>query len=232
MLETSYFTEALLLMAWGFVPWFTYYTFKESGHSLRKSVTALLLVFAWAFAALGIVKYGFDAFILGDSPLRPVVYLSLGVGLAWAFRWRIVGKGLSQHILIGLQLARPIGMVFVVEQFRGLLPGSFAGPAGWGDLTVGLIALYVVIRYRNRPVPDGCRHHRHRRRHIGFRQRLLLRDYQRGRTVATLRLRPPQSGHPLPNRAHSAVPGPICLYLPHPLAHRITALPQSCVRTC
>lgn len=55
-----------------------------------------------------------------------------------------------------MQVLRPIGMVFVLEHFRGNLPGVFAHPAGWGDLLVGIIALGVLVRYRNQEIPDGA----------------------------------------------------------------------------
>ena len=59
-------------------------------------------------------------------------------------------------MLIGLQLVRPIGMVFVLEHLRGNLPAVFAYPAGLGDLLVGLLALAVLIRYRNQAIPNGA----------------------------------------------------------------------------
>ena len=55
--------------------------------------------------------------------------------------------------MIALQLFRPIGLVFVLETSRGTLPGIFAHPAGWGDLLAGLVALWVLLRYRDGPIP-------------------------------------------------------------------------------
>ncbi len=59
-------------------------------------------------------------------------------------------------MLIGLQLIRPIGMVFVLEHLRGNLPAVFAYPASLGDLLVGLVALAVLIRYRSQEIPKGA----------------------------------------------------------------------------
>jgi len=80
----------------------------------------------------------------------------LAAGLVYAFRWALVGKGLSQYMLIRLQVLRSIGWVFVLEHWRGNLPGVFAHPAGWGDLLVGIIALTVLIRCRNQEIPNGA----------------------------------------------------------------------------
>lgn len=43
--------------------------------------------------------------------------------------------------LIGVQVYRVLGGIFVVEWARGNLPGAFALPAGIGDIAVGLLAL-------------------------------------------------------------------------------------------
>src|SRR5207244_5804600 len=49
------------------------------------------------------------------------------------------------------QVARNIGLVFLVLHHRGELPGLFAYPAAWGDVAAGvtapLAASIAVIRY-------------------------------------------------------------------------------------
>jgi hypothetical protein len=47
--------------------------------------------------------------------------------------------------LIGLQLYRILGGIFLVNWAQGLLPGAFAFPAGIGDVLVGLLALPVAL---------------------------------------------------------------------------------------
>ena len=61
---------------------------------------------------------------------------------------------MPQQLLIALQLFRPIGMVFVLEDYRGILPSSFAQPAGWGDLLAGLVALAMLIHYPTGKIPE------------------------------------------------------------------------------
>ena len=68
------------------------------------------------------------------------------------FRTWIVDRPLSQHWLIGLQLWRAIGGVFLIEMSRHNIPGIFAYPAGVGDLFVAGLAAVVLVRYRNQPV--------------------------------------------------------------------------------
>ncbi len=155
-LDASFVTEVVILLAWALTTWYVYFTFKESGHAKAKTISLTVVVLAWSIFAFSAVKYGIDREFFRGLPVRPLVYLFLAAGLGYAFRWALVGKGLSQHRLIGLQLLRPIGLVFVLEHWRGNLPGVFAHPAGWGDLLVGIIALAVLIRYRNQEIPNGA----------------------------------------------------------------------------
>ncbi|MCI0633826.1 MAG: hypothetical protein L0206_07930 [Actinobacteria bacterium] len=46
--------------------------------------------------------------------------------------------------LIGLQVYRALGVLFLVQWGRGALPGAFAWPAGIGDIAVGLLAVPVA----------------------------------------------------------------------------------------
>ena len=154
-LDASFVTEVVILLVWGLTTWYVYFTFRESGHTKAKTIALTLVVLAWSIFAFGAVKYGFDREFFPGF-VRPLVYLFLAAGLGYAFRWALVGKGLSQHMLIGPHLFRLGGLVFVLEHWRGNLPGVFAHPAGWGDLLVGIIALAVLIRYRNQEIPNGA----------------------------------------------------------------------------
>jgi hypothetical protein len=44
--------------------------------------------------------------------------------------------------------------VFVILYLRGLLPGAFALPAGWGDFAVGVSAPGIAWLLWNRPFPQ------------------------------------------------------------------------------
>lgn len=60
-------------------------------------------------------------------------------------------QGLNQRTLMGLQIFRLIGGLFLLEMARGNIPPSFAYPAGIGDIIVGLIAAYFFIFYKKIP---------------------------------------------------------------------------------
>lgn len=102
---------------------------------------------------------------IGDVPGRLGLIGNLIVPLAWLLPSLILFMGrdwflnrkLSQRWLIGLQLFRAIGGVFLIEMARGNLPGIFAYPAGVGDIAVAVVALLVLIRYRNAThIPSGA----------------------------------------------------------------------------
>jgi hypothetical protein len=83
------------------------------------------------------------------------------IGLMWIIPPLVIWmqrswfKGLTQRPIVGLQIFRLIGAFFIIEMFRGNIPGSFAWPAGIGDIIVGLFALYLFFRYRKTP-KIGC----------------------------------------------------------------------------
>jgi hypothetical protein len=56
-----------------------------------------------------------------------------------------------QHWLIGVQLYRALGVIFLILCGTGKLPGLFALPAGLGDVLVGVLAPIVGIAYRRGP---------------------------------------------------------------------------------
>ncbi len=81
------------------------------------------------------------------SLIIPLSWLLPSLILYWKRNWFLSQK-LSQHWLIGLQLFRVIGGVFLIEMILGHLPGIFAYPAGLGDILVALVALGVLLAYR------------------------------------------------------------------------------------
>ena len=61
----------------------------------------------------------------------------------------ILSEPLSQKWLIGLQVFRVIGGVFLIEMVLGNIPGIFAYPAGFGDIAVGLLAGATLLIYKD-----------------------------------------------------------------------------------
>src|SRR5262249_6973727 len=77
--------------------------------------------------------------------------------ILFLFRDWFLDRPLAQHWLIGVQLWRAIGGVFLIEMARQNLPGIFAYPAGVGDLFVAALTAAVLVRYRNQPdIPPGA----------------------------------------------------------------------------
>jgi hypothetical protein len=153
--DYSWITEGIVVFSWGITPWFFYILVRESGRSLAQAWRMFALALIWATLSWILVKADLG---WGDSPLfqlRPIIILVLAIVIALVASRRFA-PGLNQTYLIGLQLFRAIGMVFVLEWCRGNLPGIFALPAGWGDLAVALVALAVLIRYRGKPIPKAA----------------------------------------------------------------------------
>ncbi len=146
-------SEAIVLFSVPAVFWHMLWVLTAGGASIRRRIVVSGIMLVWMAYAYASIRYSFGSDILGDSPAIPVAYLTIAAVCAFAFRNQILGEGVPQRLLIGLQLFRPIGMVFVLENARGTLPASFAQPAGWGDLLAGLTALYVLVRYWDREIP-------------------------------------------------------------------------------
>ncbi|HEY5777192.1 MAG TPA: hypothetical protein VIT00_00545 [Terrimicrobiaceae bacterium] len=93
---------------------------------------------------------------LPGNLIVPAAWILPSAVLILRRQW-FLDKSLSQKWLVGLQLFRAIGAVFLIEMTRGKIPGIFAYPAGIGDILVALAALAVLLRYRKAttipPVP-------------------------------------------------------------------------------
>lgn len=98
------------------------------------------------------------AFVLGGSgifqatPSRAFPALGLGIAIliligAWLLSrssaLNTVLAAVPLPWLVGVQLYRALGVIFLVLYALGRLPGEFAMPAGWGDIAVGLAAPVV-----------------------------------------------------------------------------------------
>lgn len=150
-------TFTVIAAAFLVTPIYALATYTFSGASKRKGLrigAAWLLIGAFMFWVC-----------IADIPRRlglignlivPVMWLTPSVIL---FIWRdwFVDRWLCQKWLIGLQLWRAIGGVFLIEMARGNIPGIFAYPAGLGDLAVAAMAAVVLARYWNaKPFPAGA----------------------------------------------------------------------------
>jgi hypothetical protein len=122
--------------------------------SARRAVQVGSAVFigAWLGAALLLAPppaslVNRDRFYL--SPLFPLFALippalgALALALWPTLRRTIAAVPLPA--LVGIQLYRIVGVVFLILLAQGQLPGHFALPAGWGDVVIGLAAPLVAL---------------------------------------------------------------------------------------
>jgi hypothetical protein len=150
MLDAHPLTFVIVMAAVLVPPFHTLATFVFSGASPRKGVIVGALFLAWGafmvwFCLANVVAQA-------GSPLGnlfvPLFWLGPSVLLLLARDW-VLSEPLSQRWLVGLQIWRVIGGVFLIEMARGNLPAVFAVPAGVGDIAVALVASIVLWRCRH-----------------------------------------------------------------------------------
>jgi hypothetical protein len=109
------------------------------------------LLAAWIAVAIGLAMLDIDA-IVGFPGAKAAIAFSVAAAFAAVVYLtnRRVLEAVPQSWLIGVQVFRGLGAIFLVLYGFGLLPGSFALPAGFGDWTVGLLAIPVAVLYAYR----------------------------------------------------------------------------------
>lgn len=157
VMNASPITVVVIAAALLVTPIYALGTYTFSGASKRKGlrIGAAWLVFGalmfWVCLADLPRRLG-----LPGNLIVPIAWVLPSLILYWMRDW-FVDRWLCQKWLIGLQLFRAIGGVFLIEMARGNIPGIFAYPAGLGDLAVAAIAAVVLIRYWNaKPFPAGA----------------------------------------------------------------------------
>jgi hypothetical protein len=114
-------------------------------------ITAGLLA-AWFVISLSAAGLG----VFQTNPSRPPIVFGLFVAipialfLAWfatSAGFRQFALSLNPRTLTYVQSWRVAGFVFLALYRYGLLPGFFALPAGWGDITIGATAAFVAIKF-------------------------------------------------------------------------------------
>jgi hypothetical protein len=109
------------------------------------------LLFAWYAISLAL---SWIEFFRGSAQSLPTIEvgiltpLLIGGWLLWrsdAAR-RLINMT-PQSWIVGVQLYRALGVVFLILLARGELPPQFAWPAGAGDVIVGLAAPFVATAY-------------------------------------------------------------------------------------
>src|SRR5215475_13063042 len=106
-------------------------------------VLSFVLVLELALAGFFVARPGGR---VPGIPLAVVIPLVTGLVLITrSTRMAAVADATPLPWLIGFQLFRVLGSVFLFQWAAGRLPGVFAIPAGVGDVLVGLLALAVAL---------------------------------------------------------------------------------------
>lgn len=123
-----------------------------AGTARRFRIIAGVVLAAWPAAALLLAPPAASLVTSGPFRLNPLIPVFLAGSIvavlavvALSRTLRRVLASASVPALIGVQLYRVIGLVFLVLLAAGRLPAHFARPAGWGDLAIGLSAPLVAL---------------------------------------------------------------------------------------
>jgi hypothetical protein len=143
------FTVAAILATMLLTPLYIFATYVYSRASAR---TGLILAIGWILLG-GLMGWVCIAALpskldLSGSAIIPAVWILPSLALYFVRDWAL-SEPLSQRLLVGLQVFRAIGGVFLIEMVRGNIPGVFAYPAGLGDLLVSALALAALWSCRN-----------------------------------------------------------------------------------
>jgi hypothetical protein len=108
-------------------------------------ILTLWIAAAWTLAAKGI----FQRNVVGNLPSLPVaIFLPVLLGSLVLTRSEAVASLLDAtpaSWLVGIQVYRVLGGVFLIYWIHGTMPGAFALPAGIGDVGTGVLALPAAV---------------------------------------------------------------------------------------
>lgn len=118
----------------------------------RARIGSAIFLGVWLGAALLLAPAPASLLTRGRFYLSPLIPLFAVVppAIVLLALWRSttlrrVLAAASLPALIGVQIYRTVGVVFVILLALGQLPAHFALPAGWGDIAIGLAAPVVAL---------------------------------------------------------------------------------------
>jgi len=113
---------------------------------------AAVVLGGWLLARLALAIYppggGVDFLPVTATSFGLPILLGVGA-LALSPTFRQIVRAVPQRWLIGAQATRVGGFIFLALLDMGRLPAEFALPAGYGDVTVGVLALLTVFALAN-----------------------------------------------------------------------------------
>lgn len=116
---------------------------------------AAVVLFGWFAVAVALALTNLYAAGSNDVPtIQFGIFLPILIGAV--LLWRSAGlagilHAVPQEWLVGVQLYRAEGGIFLVLYATGWLPALFAWPAGLGDVLVGVLAPVIAIAYARAP---------------------------------------------------------------------------------
>ena len=128
----------------------------ERARTFRVSAAILL-----GWLAVAIVLGAFGVYHVGSTEVPTIQYgILLPILIGALLIWR---SATAQHLiaavpqswLVGVQLYRALGVIFLILYATGRLPALFAWPAGIGDIAIGLLAPIVGVAYARAPRKSG-----------------------------------------------------------------------------
>ena len=121
----------------------------------RAVLGAGVILLGWLAAAIALGAAGvYHVAADGIPTIQYGIFVPIAIGLALLWRSALASRMLEavpQPWLVGVQLYRALGVIFLVLYAAGQLPSLFAWPAGVGDIAVGLAAPIVGLAYARAP---------------------------------------------------------------------------------
>jgi hypothetical protein len=125
----------------------------------RALVVVSGILLGWLAATIALGRAGTYHVSAGGIPtIQYGIFIPVAIGLVLLWRSELANRMLDavpQPWLVGVQLYRALGVIFLVLYAAGQLPGLFAWPAGVGDIAVGLLAPLVGIAYARAPLENA-----------------------------------------------------------------------------
>jgi hypothetical protein len=123
---------------------------------MRTILVSAVILIGWLAAAVTLGAMGVYHVNTGDIPtIQYGILLPILIGglLIWRSETtRRIIAAVPQQWIVGVQLYRALGVIFLILYATGKLPGQFAWPAGLGDIAIGLLAPIVGLAYARAPV--------------------------------------------------------------------------------
>jgi hypothetical protein len=126
-----------------------------SAKRARTMLIATAVLLGWLALSVSLAGLGVYHVRATEVPtLQYAILLPILIGAVLIWRSELAQQVISavpQQGLVGVQLYRALGVIFLILYAGGHLPGLFALPAGLGDIAIGLSAPLVALAYARAP---------------------------------------------------------------------------------